>query len=90
VWDTTRNVLWFVDIVSPSIHWLDPNTRRSAAYAMPSAVGSLAFAQDGRLIAALRSGIHLFDPSRETLDFLVHPEPDRTTNRLNDGRIGPD
>lgn len=90
VWDTTRNVLWFVDIVAPSIHWLDPKTRKSAAYAMPSAVGSLAFTQDGRLVAALRSGIHLFDPARETLDFLVHPEPDRTTNRLNDGRIGPD
>ena len=90
VWDTSRNVLWFVDIVSPSIHWLDPKTKKSAAYAMPSAIGSVAFAQDGRLIVALKSGIHLFDPSRETLDFLVHPEPDRTMNRLNDGRIGPD
>jgi sugar lactone lactonase YvrE len=57
---------------------------------MPAAVGSLALATEGRLVVALRSGVHLFNPGSDRLDLLVHPEPDMPCNRLNDGKVGPD
>lgn len=90
VWDELRNALWFVDILAPAIFRIDWPSRAITRYAMPSAVGSIGLAQAGRLVVALRTGVHLFDPGTGRLDFLVHPEPERPFNRLNDGKIGPD
>jgi sugar lactone lactonase YvrE len=90
VWDDRRGVIWFVDILAPAVHGVDPNSRRVSSFAMPAHVGSLSLAHDGRLVVALRTGVHLFDPRSGELAFLVHPEPERTMNRLNDGKVGPD
>jgi sugar lactone lactonase YvrE len=90
VWDQRRGVLWFVDILSPAVLGLELATRTVSAFAMPAAVGSISLAFDARLVVALRTGVHLFDPGSGELEFLVHPEPDRTMNRLNDGKVGPD
>lgn len=90
LWDDRRHALWFVDILAPAIFLLDPAGGTPARFAMPDLVTSLGLCNDGRLIVALRSGVHLFDPAGGALDFLVHPEPDRPMNRLNDGKVGPD
>jgi len=90
VWDERRGVLWFVDILSPAVLSLEPKLGKLSAYAMPAAVGSVGVAADARLVVALRTGVHLFDPGSGELEFLVHPEPERTMNRLNDGKVGPD
>lgn len=90
VWDDIRNVLWFVDVVRPAVFRFDPTSGGLVEHLMPSDVGSLGLLTDGRLIVALRSGIHFFDPATGKLEFLVHPEPDRPMNRMNDGKIGPD
>jgi sugar lactone lactonase YvrE len=90
VWDERRGALWFVDILSPAVLSLEPKSRKLSAHAMPAAVGSVGVAADARLIVALRTGIHLFDPGSGEFEFLVHPEPERTMNRLNDGKVGPD
>jgi sugar lactone lactonase YvrE len=90
LWDDRRQVLWFVDILAPAIYRLDPDGGAGARFAMPDLVTSLGLCADGRLVAALRSGVHLFDPDSGALDFLVQPEPGRPMNRLNDGKVGPD
>lgn len=90
VWDNDRQILWFVDILAPALYQLDPASGQLASHPMPAAVGSVGMAQGGRLIVALRSGVHLYDPTSRSLEFLVHPEPNVSINRLNDGKVGPD
>lgn len=90
VWDSERRALWFVDILAPAIFRLDWPSRALARFEMPSDTGSISLADAGRLVVALRSGVHLFAPETGRLDFIVHPEPQRTVNRLNDGKVGPD
>jgi len=90
VWDQQGQCLWFVDILAPAIFRLDPGSRALERWEMPAAIGSLGLCADGRLVVALRTGVHLFDPQSGALEFLVHPEPDRPGNRLNDGKVGPD
>lgn len=90
VWDEARLVLWFVDILAPAVIEFDPVSRAITTHPMPAAVGSLGLCRDGRLIVALRTGVHFYDPASRKLEFLVHPEPDRPMNRLNDGKVGPD
>ena len=38
----------------------------------------------------MRTGFHLFAVETDALTFLVNPEPDRPTNRLNDGKVSPE
>ena len=90
VWDERDGVLWFVDVVEQLVVRLDPATRAIREFAMPAQIGSLGLAAGNRLVVALRNGIHLFDPRSGDLEFLVHPEPLPITNRLNDGKVGPD
>jgi sugar lactone lactonase YvrE len=90
VWDEERQALWFVDILAPALYRLDWPSRALTRHAMPSPIGSLGLADGARLIVALRTGVYLFDPRDESLRFLVHPEPDRPMNRMNDGKVGPD
>lgn len=90
VWDAEQGVLWFVDVVEQLVLRLDPASRALQQFAMPAQIGCLGLATEGRLVVALRNGVHLFDPRSGALDFLVHPEPLPTTNRLNDGKVGPD
>jgi sugar lactone lactonase YvrE len=90
VWDDRRQILWFVDILAPAVFSLKPESLAVERYPMPSAVGSLGLTDDSRLLVALRSGVHYFDPTTGALDLLVHPEPNVPINRLNDGKPGPD
>ncbi len=90
VWDDRDQVLWFVDILDRLALRFDPVSRSVGRFPMPAEIGSLGLVADGRLVVALRSGVHLFDPRSGALKFLVHPEPEPATNRLNDGKIGPD
>lgn len=89
-WDAREQSLWFVDILGPAVFRLDTDTNAVRRWTMPSAVGSLGLATDGRLVVALRDGVYLFDPHNQALTLLAAPEPDRTGNRLNDGKVGPD
>ncbi len=89
-WDAASGMLYFVDIPAPALYRLDPRTKRLDRFAMPSAIGSFGLTADGRAIVALRHGVHLFDFRTGRLEFLVNPEPDTPTNRLNDGKVGPD
>lgn len=90
LWDPHGEVLWFIDIEAPAIFRLDPRSGAVERFDTPETVCSLGLAKAGRLVVALRTGVHLFDPATGAYEFLVNPEPDRPTNRLNDGKVGPD
>jgi len=90
LWDPERSLLWFVDSTSPAIYALTPSSGHLSHWKMPAPVGSVGLATQGRLVVALKTGVHLFDSAAGHLTFLVNPEPDRPMNRLNDGKVGPD
>jgi len=90
VWDEQSGVLWFVDIVAPRLYRFDAETGDVTFFEMPALIGSIALTSDRRILVALRTGVHLFDPETQEMTFLVNPEPDVASNRLNDGKVGPD
>ena len=89
-WDAARQVLWFVDIKQCRVHCLDPATGRVDGWDAPAQVGWVLPADDGALIAGLRTGVARFDPTSGTFTHLADVEPDRPGNRLNDATVGPD
>lgn len=88
-WDAETGSLWFVDIPAPALYRLDPTSLKLDRHPMPSAIGSFALMPGGRILAALKHGLHVFDPATGALDFFCHPEPGVPTNRLNDGKVAP-
>lgn len=90
VWDGAGNRVLWADIEGPSIHAYSLATKHHEQWSLPSKVGSFGLCDNGRLVVGLATGVYLFDLESGALDFLVDPEPDRPTNRLNDGKVGPD
>jgi xylono-1,5-lactonase len=89
VWVDRDAALWFTDIKRRKVHRYDPVTRERRSWDSPEQVGFVFPAQSGDFIAGLQSGLHRFDPESGAFDLLIEVEPDKPTNRLNDGVVDP-
>jgi sugar lactone lactonase YvrE len=85
LWDGRRGRLYWVDMRTPALHVLEPPTSASRRWEMPAWIGSLTLVADGRLVVALRTGLHLFDPERGGLSPLAQAPYDARRFSLNDG-----
>ncbi|WP_158045936.1 SMP-30/gluconolactonase/LRE family protein [Skermanella pratensis] len=90
VWSVEEQALYWVDILAPALHRLDPATGATRTWAMPHSIGSFGLRESGGAIVALRNGFHLFNFGTGDLTPVANPEPDMAGNRLNDGKAAPD
>jgi len=86
LWDGLSRCLYWVDIRRPALRRLDPATGRVDTWPMPGLVGSIALADDGRLLVALARSIDLFDPQAGTLQPFAAVPALPQDHRFNDGR----
>jgi sugar lactone lactonase YvrE len=90
VWSAEEQALYWVDILAPALHRLEPATGATRRWTMSASIGSFGLRERGGAVVALRNGFHLFDFDTGRLTFLNDPEADRPGNRLNDGKVSPD
>ena len=91
VWDDRRELLFFVDIPAPAIYAIRLDGSDLRCWQMPTVIGSIGLTESGRLIAALKHDLALFDPDSGGLQpFATLPADESGENRLNDGKVGPD
>jgi sugar lactone lactonase YvrE len=90
VWDALNNTLYWCDIVSGEVHAIHLSSRKHRYWRFNGPVGSVGLAQSGRLVVAIADTVHFFDPVREKLTQLARVLNDWPTQRLNDGKVGPD
>lgn len=86
LWDERDAMLWWVDARFPAVKCLDPATGAVMMLVLPEIVGSIALRETGGMLAATKSGLHLFDPASGALDKKIDPETHLPDNRFNDGR----
>ena len=67
---------------------VDTGARES--WEFPDVVGSFGLCLSGRLVVAQRHHVVLFDPRTGSLTDLTDKVDEPATNRLNDGKVGPD
>ena len=89
LWNIAEQALYWVDIRAPAIRRLDYVSGRMQSWNMPDLIGSIAFADDGRLIAALPDQLVLFDPKDGRTDTLARLQSPLPGHRFNDGRCDP-
>jgi sugar lactone lactonase YvrE len=84
-WSARESRLYWVDMRAPALHRLDPATGEDDTWPMPDWIGCYAFAEAGRLLAALRTGLQLFDPATGALEFVAPAPYDARRFCFNDG-----
>ncbi len=89
-WDAANRRLLFCDIPAGQIHAVSLTDGARRMWQLPDVVGSFGLCASGRLIVALRHTVVLYDLETETLTPLTRPIDEPITNRLNDGKVGPD
>lgn len=90
VWDDRRKCLFFVDIEKPAIHAVDLDGMNSRSWIMPMKVGSIGLGESGRIVVALSRSIAVLVPETGALEHLTDLPEEPESNRLNDGKVGPD
>jgi len=86
LWDERGRLLWWVDSRWPAVKQLDPASGAVMMLVLPEVVGSIAFREQGGLLAATKSGIHFLDAASGALEARANPEAALPENRFNDGR----
>jgi xylono-1,5-lactonase len=86
VWSARDDALYFVDIKGQDIHrWSERGS--PVTWHVPEPIGFVQPLLGGGWVAGLKSGLHRFDENafkNGRLDFLLAPEWNKPTNRLND------
>ena len=90
VWDAANRRVMFCDIDGRRINALSVETGSRESWGFPEVVGSFGLCRSGRLVVAQRHHVVLFDPKSGVLTDLTSKVAEPPTNRLNDGKVGPD
>ena len=90
VWDTANRRILFCDIPGKRIHAFSVDTGAHETYDLPEVVASFGVCRSGKLVVALRHRVVLFDPRSRRVEDLTGAVVEPATNRLNDGKVGPD
>lgn len=88
LWDVDQQRLYWVDSLSGKIFKSTADGAEIRAWDVPEKIGSMAIRKDGvGAVVALANGIHLLDFRTGEVEFVCDPEADRSSNRLNDGKV---
>ncbi len=90
VWDEPNRRLLFCDINGKRINVLSVDTNERQSWDFPEVVGSFGLCRSGKLVVSQRHHVVLFDPATGARDDLTPKVAEPATNRLNDGKVGPD
>lgn len=90
VWDAANRRILFADINGKRINAVSVDSGARQSWDLPEVVGSFGLCRSGRLVIAQRHHVALFDTVTGALNRLTDPVEEPATNRLNDGKVGPD
>jgi len=89
LWDHLNKQLYWIDILQGRIYCLQSDGQVQFMNTGQK-TGAIALARSGRLIAALKDGIYSVNFPERSISKMLDPEPDKTDNRLNEGKTDPD
>jgi sugar lactone lactonase YvrE len=85
-WSPRDGALYWVDILTPSIHRFDASTAQDTEIKLGAMVSLAIPKVTGGVLVATPGGLMTFDDVTKRMSLLCHPEADRPGNRYNDGK----
>lgn len=86
MWSPRDHALYWVDILTPAVHRLDPADGSSSHTQLGTMVSMVVPKASGGLLAATPAGLMTLQPESGTLVLFAHPEAGRSGQRYNDGK----
>jgi sugar lactone lactonase YvrE/DNA-binding IclR family transcriptional regulator len=86
IWSPRDHVLYWVDILTPALHRLDPGDGSCAEQPLGSMVSMVVPKASGGLLVATPAGLMTLPPGDGSMTLFAHPEAGRTGQRYNDGK----
>ncbi|MCX7121875.1 MAG: SMP-30/gluconolactonase/LRE family protein [Gammaproteobacteria bacterium] len=83
IWHPLEKVLYWVDIVKPELHCLNPRNNFHQSWIMPTDICCVAPNKKGGLIAALKNGITILNPVSNNVRYIAELNKNKTM--FNDG-----
>ena len=90
VWDERRGLVFLCDIPTGRLLAIRLGEGLVQEWVLGENVCSLGLCESGRLVVSLKHEVILFDPDTGVSETLAKVEGELDTNRLNDGKVGPD
>lgn len=87
LWDVEEQRLYWIDSFGMNVFRATPDGREIRAWDVPQKIGSMALRKSGGAVVSLARGFHFLDLRTGNVELIVDPEPGRTNNRLNDGKV---
>ncbi|MEA5602968.1 SMP-30/gluconolactonase/LRE family protein [Nostoc sp. UHCC 0252] len=89
IWDSTKNLLYWVDIFNHRVHQFNPATGENSFFDVGDVVGAIATAGADRLIMLLRHHLAFLNTQTGVVAPILEVEANLPDNRLNDGKCDP-
>lgn len=89
LWDSDRNVLYWVDILGHELYVYDPSSGQNRTIPTCQAVGTVVPRKRGGVVLALHNGFAALDLDTEKITPIADPERRIPSNRFNDGKCDP-
>ncbi|BBD66695.1 SMP-30/gluconolaconase/LRE domain-containing protein [Nostoc commune NIES-4072] len=86
IWDSTKNLLYWVDIYNHRVHQFNPATGENCFFDVGDVVGAIATAGADRLIMLLRHHLAFLNTQTGEVTPILEIEGDLPDNRFNDGK----
>ncbi len=88
LWDVEHERLYWLDVFDGRVFRATAAGSEIRCWDVPQKIGAMALRKDGSgAVVALARGFHLLDFKSGDVAFIVDPEPEMLTNRLNDGKV---
>jgi sugar lactone lactonase YvrE len=87
LWDVDEQRLYWIDSFGMNVFRATHDGREVRAWDVPQKIGSMALRKSGGAVVSLARGFHFLDFKTGDVELIVDPEPGKTNNRLNDGKV---
>jgi len=87
LWDVQTRRLFWIDIIGPAVHCLDPASGGTRSWKVPRTIGSMAISQDGNAIVALADGVYRLNLASSECSLLATSPDLNEQVQLADGKV---
>jgi sugar lactone lactonase YvrE len=87
LWDVQTQRLFWIDIIGPAVHCLDPANGGTCSWKVPRTIGSMAISQDGNAIVALADGVYRLNLASSECSLLATSPDLNEQVQLADGKV---
>ena len=88
LWDVDQQRLYWIDSFDGRVFRATADGREIRAWDVPAKIGSIAIRKDGNgAVCSLANGFHALDFKSGACTLIHDPEPDKPSNRINDGKV---